>query len=144
VQTRRSLPLLGGALAAAVSLSSCAGSNNDLAADVTDDIGTSAQLDLATRTDQPWDTVTVVCPYESASDVEARLGTSAAGIPDLSRSDDRQVIVFLSSGRIASTDSTGRGGVDLCGSGTWPVLTAETSTIALHASDTGWVATPPA
>jgi hypothetical protein len=142
---RRPSFLLALGLVVCGTLSACSDGPHNLKSDVTSLSDTGAQLDVGDRTDEPWDAFLVVCPYQTETELQARLGAEVDGLPDLSRNDDQQAIVFLASGNIVAVDTSARTEVDLCSTGSWPVLPLEASTLALKPStiDGNWVATPP-
>jgi len=77
----------------------------------------------------------VVCPYESTSSVEARLGFSWADTPDYSQVDSRQTIAFIDDGEVVSHVELRRDEVDFCSAEQWEVLPVGTALDVARAGD---------
>lgn len=72
------------------------------------------------------DVFLVVCPYESKSSIEERLGFDWAGAPDYSQQDAKQTIVFIDDGKVTSHAEMARDSIDFCGDAQWPALPSDT------------------
>lgn len=77
----------------------------------------------------------VACPYESASSIEERLGFDWADAPDYSKTDDRQTIIIIDDGTVASYAELDRGTKDFCAAGQWSVLSIDSTLSVTRVSD---------
>ena len=68
----------------------------------------------------------VVCPYESKSSIEERLGFDWAKAPDYSQQDSKQAILFIDDGKVTSHAEMARDSIDFCGDGQWRALPTHT------------------
>lgn len=105
----------------------------------------TATITLSEVFEEPaWDTFHVVCPYASPAAVAELLGIPNSSVPDLSMTDDRQVILLLDSGSVVREASLGRTRLDLCRliGDTGPLVRGQSDTIDFvhDPSDGVWVA----
>ena len=68
----------------------------------------------------------VVCPYESKSSIEERLGFDWSKAPDYSQQDSKQAILFIDGEKVTSHAEMTRDSIDFCGDGQWPTLPTDT------------------
>jgi hypothetical protein len=123
-------------LTAAVALAGCSGAPA-FEAELKSAVAESgdADFDLASLDAVKGTDFLVVCPYESTSSVERRLGFDWADAPDYSESDDRQAVVIVDGERVAAHAELARDEVDFCADNSWELLPVDTALAVARTSD---------
>jgi len=87
-----------------------------------------------------WETLYVVCPYQSPETAAAALGVDPASVPDLSDDDSRQVVLLLHGGEVVRQLPLARTALDLCAlsSATPPIIAGETDTVTFAEVEGIW------
>lgn len=129
---KRSLAALSLALLALGLATACSPTNGDVEERIVKTVGGGSTIPVAGLVRADAKRFTIVCPYESADDVAARLGVSATTLPDLSKRDDAQALVAVTANGVDAAEFR-RERVDLCSSeGPWPVYEkTDTATVAV-------------
>lgn len=90
--------------------------------------------------DVAWESLYVVCPYQSRETTAAALGVDSASVPDLSDDDSRQVVLLLDGGEVVRQLPLARTALDLCAlsSVTPPIIAGETDTVMFSEAEGIW------
>lgn len=78
---------------------------------------------------------TVVCPYESRSSVDERLGFAWSEAPDYAQADDRQTVAVVRDGTVVSSAELARDSIDFCSDEPWPLAPIDTPLAVTRSGD---------